>query len=286
MAIAADRGKSIFRKTEKELIRLSSGQQVDAVHGFRTTTRRLQTLLEQLATGGNRKHKKLLKMLNRIRKSAGKVRDVDAQLDALRSLKVPQEPRRKTQLTQSLIEIRARHEKKLRKLLTKHDIREIRKRLRRAALSVRFDSGPDPLALARQMLRTVALPKGPVDEETLHRYRIVVKRARYAAEFAPRTNESTQFLAELKRLQDALGRWHDWLTLTHTALERLGDVNQSSLVAVLYNLTRGKFRHAVAAISSAKTEPPKIEPEHGALETARKPDRKSVAVLRRSGAAA
>jgi CHAD domain-containing protein len=60
-----------------------------AVHGFRPTTRRLETLLAQLVRDGSRKNKKLLKMLNRIRKSAGRVRDVDVQLQALGSLKIP-----------------------------------------------------------------------------------------------------------------------------------------------------------------------------------------------------
>jgi CHAD domain-containing protein len=198
MAISAERGKSIFRKTEKELLRLSSGHRAEAVHGFRTAARRLQTLLEQLVADNNRKHKKLLKILDRIRKSAGKVRDIDVQLEALRILKVPQEPRRKTQLAQTLIELRARHERKLRKLLKKQDIRDIRKRLRRAEESASFDSSLDPLSVARQMLKTIPIPRGPIDEETLHRYRLVVKRARYAAEFAPKSAESTKFMAELK----------------------------------------------------------------------------------------
>ena len=286
MAISAERGKSIFRKTEKELLRLSSGHRADAVHGFRTTTRRMQTLLEQLVADNDRKHKKLLKMLNRIRKSAGKVRDIDAQLEALRSLKVHQEPRRKTQLMQSLIELRAQHERKLRKLLKKQDIRDIRKRLRRAGDSVRLDSSKDPLSVARQMLRTVPVPKGPVDEETLHRYRLVVKSARYAAEFAPKSPETNKFLAELKRMQDALGNWHDWLTLTHTAVERLGDVNQSSLVAVIHNVTRGKFRHAVSAVMAAKTESHAARPNALQLQTPRRSARKDTAIEKRSGAAA
>lgn len=260
MAIAADRCKTIFRRTERELVRLSSGDKAKAVHSFRTTTRRLQTLLEKLANNGTGKHKKLLKMLNRIRKSAGKVRDIDVQLQALRSLKVPQEPRRKTQLIQTLLDLRAQHEKRLRKLLKKEDIREIRKRMRRAAGSLRFDTGPDPLNVAKGMLKSVNLGDA-ADEKTLHHYRIIVKRARYAAEFATKSPEATRFLAELKRLQDALGNWHDWLTLTHTAVERLGDINESSLVAALYNVTRGKFRHAVATVTATRVqEPVKQEP--------------------------
>ncbi|MBZ5685168.1 MAG: CHAD domain-containing protein [Acidobacteriia bacterium] len=286
MAISAERGKSIFRKTEKELVRLSSGRRAEAVHGFRTAARRLQTLLEQLVTDNHRKHKKLLKTLNRIRKSAGKVRDVDVQLEALRSLKVPQEPRRKTQLVQALIEVRAQHEKNLNKLLKKQDIKDVRKRLRRTEGSVIFDSNRDPLLVARQMLDSVTIPQGTVDEETLHRYRLTVKRARYAAEFAPKSAESTRFLAELKRLQDALGSWHDWLTLTHTAMERLGDVSQSSLVAVLHNVTRGKFRHAVSAVTAAKTESHAVQPSGGELRAARKTAGRNAAIERDTGAAA
>ncbi len=285
MAIAPERGKRIFRKTEKELLRLASGRRADAVHSFRTTTRRLQTLLQELVPSHRNNQKKLLKLLNRIRKSAGKVRDIDVQLEALRRLKTAQEPRRKTQLTQDLLELRAQHERKLRKLLTAKDIDDVRKRLRKASDSVQYSDVRDPLAVGKQMLESVVVPRAPVDEETLHRYRMVVKRARYAAEFSPDSPDARQFLAQLKRLQDALGHWHDWLTLTQTAVERLGDVNQSSLVAALTNVTRGKFRSAVAAVSSAQSNRAALPQKLALLESSRKLDTKKPA-LRGSGAAA
>ena len=103
MSITSDRSKLAFQKTERALLKLSSGQGAESVHGFRTSSRRLQMLLEQLLPERERNHKKLLKMLNRIRRRAGKVRDLDVQLAALRSLKVPQEPRRKTRLMRGLI---------------------------------------------------------------------------------------------------------------------------------------------------------------------------------------
>jgi len=84
----------------------------------------------------------------------------------------------------------------------------------------------------------------------LHQYRVAVKRARYAAEFAAKSRAAAQLVAELKRLQDALGNWHDWMTLTQTATEQLGDGDQSSLVAALNNVTRGKLRQAVAALAA------------------------------------
>lgn len=257
MSIARKHGQFVFQKMGRALTNLSSGQDAESIHSFRTTSRRLQTLLEQIVARRDakrdRNQKKLLKMLDRIRKRAGKVRDLDVQLAALRSLKVPQEPRRKTQLIQGLIELRAKHEKRLQKTLNKQTIREIQKRLKRGAKQVRLEAAGDPLSVARTMLAQVVRPAGPVTEDLLHRYRIVVKRARYAAEFAPRSAEAVQFMGQLKQLQDALGNWHDWLTLTQTAAKRLGDVNQSSLVAALHNVTGGKFRQAVAALSTLST---------------------------------
>jgi CHAD domain-containing protein len=250
MAIAMESGKLIFRKTERELSRLRSDQHAEAVHGFRTATRRLEILLEQLLPSEDRNNKKLLKMLQRIRRRAGRVRDLDIQLAALRSLKVPLEPRRKTQLMQRLIELRVQHEKRLCKLLTKKDVREIRRRLKKASKSVRLKAGRDPFEVSREILRSVPVPTGSASDEALHQYRVAVKRARYAAEFAAKSRGAAQLVAELKRLQDALGNWHDWMTLTQTATEQLGDVNQSSLVAALSNLTRGKLRQAVAALAA------------------------------------
>lgn len=250
MLISPERGHSVFQKLERDLRKLASEQHAESVHSFRTTTRRVQTLLTELLPDRDRNQKKLLKELEELRRRAGKVRDLDVQLAALRSLKVPQEPRRKTQLMQQLLELRTKHEKKLRKLLTQEIMRDIRHRLRRADHAVNFKHSRNPLTVARQLLAK-APPDGDLSDDVLHRYRILVKRARYAAEFAPKSAESTQLIAQLKRLQDAIGNWHDWLTLTNTAAGQLGDVHQSPLVAALHNVTGGKFRTATAALEAS-----------------------------------
>ena len=284
MSIAIERSKLVFKKTERALLKLSSGQDAESIHGFRTTSRRLETLLEQVVHDRDRNQKKLLKMLDRIRKRAGKVRDLDVQLAALRSLKVPQEPRRKTQLMQGLIELRAKHEKKLRKMLDRETIHEIHKRLKRKAKEINLEGVRDPLAVSLGMLAEVGRLAGPVNEERLHQYRTVVKRARYAAEFAPQSAEATQFITELKRLQDAVGNWHDWLTLTQSAAKRLGDVNQSSLVAAIHHVTGGKFRQAVAAVSASPTIQSVNKPGPVATDESRKPGTKTSAPVAQAAA--
>ncbi len=249
MSIAPKRSRLVFQKLDQDLVKLSSKPRAENVHRFRTGTRRLQILLGELSPKLDRNQKKLLKLLGRIRKRAGKVRDLDVQLTALRSVKIPQEPRRKTQLVNRLIELRARQEKRLKKAVDEDSVREIRKRLKRAGKNLDPQVSRDPLAIARGMLAGINRGDAPVTEALLHQYRILSKRARYAAEFAEPTREAEQFIAALKRIQDALGDWHDWLTLTQTATEHLGEVRESSLVAELHNVTGAKFRHAVALLS-------------------------------------
>ena len=117
------------------------------------------------------------------------------------------------------------------------------------------------------MLEGINREDAPVTEALLHKYRILSKRARYAAEFAEPSAKAQQFIAGVKRIQDALGDWHDWLTLTQTTSEHLGEVRESPLVAELHNVTGAKFRHAVAVLSPMRAKPVPA-PEHSAQSPA------------------
>jgi CHAD domain-containing protein len=256
MPIDPKRSRIVFQKLEQDLVKLSSKPRAENVHRFRTGTRRLQILLAELSPKLDRNQKKLLKM--------------DVQLAALRALKIPREPRRKTQLVNRLIELRGRQEKKLRKSVEEDTVSETRKRLKRAGKNFKPEASRDPIAVARGMLERINREDALVTEALLHQYRILSKRARYAAEFAETSAEAEKFVAGLKRVQDALGDWHDWLTLTQTAGEHLDEVRESALVAELHNVTGAKFRHAVAVLSQMRAKPV-LAPEHSAQAPARAP---------------
>lgn len=259
MPISLRHCQFLLKKVERDLRKLSSDQGPKSVHSFRTSTRRLQTLVEEILPEQSRNQTKLVKMLMQVRKRAGKVRDVDIQLTMLRSFKMPQEPRRKTQLMHSLIDLRDKQEKKLRKSLTKDAVREARHRLQRSLKDLDVEAARDPLLVAREILSRVAKSDGAASAEVVHQYRILGKLARYAAELAAKSPQADELIAQLKRVQDAVGHWHDWLTLTQTAAGRFGDVHESSLVAALHNVTGAKFRQAVAALPGlqrAVTESP------------------------------
>jgi CHAD domain-containing protein len=57
--------------------------------------------------------------------------------------------------------------------------------------------------------------------ENLHDFRKATKKARYVAESAVDGQTSSVAIA-LKRIQDAIGDWHDWLCLSEEASAALG----------------------------------------------------------------
>jgi CHAD domain-containing protein len=103
------------------------------------------------------------------------------------------------------------------------------------------------------MLARLTRVSGPLREELLHQYRIKSKRIRYVAELAADRPEAQQLVEQLKRMQDALGEWHDLLTLTQTVQKHVGDAGRSALLAELSNITRAKFREAVAVVQETKS---------------------------------
>jgi len=252
MPVDQEHTKSVFQKLNRQLTKLATKPQPKNVHQFRTNTRRLQALLEELAPELGRNEKKLLKLLMRLRRRAGRVRDLDVQIAALRSLKIPQEAARKGELLRTLAEMRAKREKKFIKSVDADTVRQLRKRLKRVARGLQIPNGAEPLALATRIFSRVTQGQSPLTEKILHSYRITGKRVRYVAELAGDVPEAKRMLEILKSMQDALGYWHDWLMLTQSAEELFGDAPDCALISALRNLTRAKFRHAMQVVTNTR----------------------------------
>src|SRR6476661_1976819 len=148
MPVDPQRSRLAFQKLNRHLLKLTTKAAPQSVHKFRTYSRRVETLVGELAPEQSRNDKKLLKLLSRLRKKAGRVRDLDVQITSLRGLKISQEPRRKSQLLRHLSEDRAKKEKKLAANFDKKTVRELRKRLKRAASELQIPPGTEPLSVA------------------------------------------------------------------------------------------------------------------------------------------
>jgi CHAD domain-containing protein len=252
MPLRPEDTRAAFRKLDHQLEKLGRKPAPETVHKFRTSSRRVEVLVSDLAERQTGNDKKLVKLLGRLRKKAGRVRDLDVQSTALRSLKIPQEPGRKSQLMRTLAEERSEREQKLVKSMDKKTVAEVRKRLKRTASTLEFPKNADPLSLARARVNQLQVDEGAISETTLHQFRIVGKRARYIAELADKSAQKAHLIARLNQMQDVIGDWHDWVQLSQRAEKLFGGVQDSPLVAALRNVTRAKFRQAVNTLTETR----------------------------------
>ncbi len=247
LSVSENQSRLVFDRMNRSIGQLSKNLTPEHVHHFRTNSRRAEAVIETLAPESRNK-KKVLKLVGKLRKRAGKVRDIDVQIALLKDLRVPDRQNHRAQLLELLDEAHARQTKKLSKAADSSALRELRKRLRREREAMMLD-GVDPLRLAVSVLPRVG--QSPLTEKTLHGFRVGVKHARYLAELAGDSPAAKTFVDELKRAQDAAGEWHDALKLKERAEKRFGSASESALVSVLQNISRARFRSASQTLTSA-----------------------------------
>ncbi len=251
MALDHDGLAQTFKKLDRQLANLRRKPQANHIHQFRTAARRVEAVLTEVVADADRRHRKVVKLVSKLRRRAGRVRDLDVQIAALRSLKLSEQSGLKIKILQTLSGMRAKRERRFLEILDKETVRELRRRLKQ--VQERFpECLPDPWALTQSKLAAFAAHEGPVNEKLLHRYRIEGKKIRYVAELAADQPKAQDTIAELKRMQDALGEWHDWLTLNTTVSKLLPDNINSPLLAAIRNITRAKYWVAIQAVSTAK----------------------------------
>jgi CHAD domain-containing protein len=230
--------------------------QPKAVHQFRTISRRVETMLEALTSEPGRNQQKLIKSLAKLRKRAGRVRNIDVQTALLRGLKMEADSRSKQRVLQGLSELRSKREKRLSDALGKGSLREIRRRLRKAVEALPAGDAPasayDPARAALQEFARFASGSAALNQETLHGYRLRTKHARYVAELAGGDERAQRVVSELKRMQDGIGEWHDWLQLTDRAEKLLANGRDVPLLSALKNVTRAKYRHALSVCEDSR----------------------------------
>jgi len=81
-----------------------------------------------------------------------------------------------------------------------------------------------PGVVALDSFARLAMEMQHLDAGNLHDFRKGAKKARYVAELAAQGDAQAQQVgASLKKLQDEIGNWHDWLVLAEEARTALGD---------------------------------------------------------------
>ena len=258
------RTESLFKKLKRLPKKISAKPDAENVHELRTTIRRVETLLEVTSNGSGRKERKLRKHMDRVRRRAGRVRDIDVQIEALEGLKVDAARDEKLRVIQALRQSRAKREAKLIKVLEEEVDSGMAKHLAKAADRLAEDghgprpvisaAKPDPKAVvthALEAFRDAVERHGTLTEQNLHPFRLACKHVRYIAEMAGEDPEAERIIKQLKKVQDAVGEWHDWVTLSATAVKVLGR-DSSPLISAIRTNSRSKFLNAVRIADETK----------------------------------
>lgn len=240
----------------------------DAVHRLRTGSRRLQAMLEaKLRENGtfalDQPVRAWLKQLKQVRQSAGAVRDLDVQSKLLeRWLGKRAAPGSDAHTLDKQAEILDGRLKSERKHLARGMQKQIRKRQQGLAKGqaevlaaigsvtrdkVRATRSADAVALEQFVRAVDAMPL--LDAENLHEFRKATKKARYIAESAAKGEDYSSVAKALKRVQDTIGEWHDWLCLWEEARTALGKDG----LDLISSLEREVERHFAAAIKTTQT---------------------------------
>ncbi len=242
-----------------------------AVHKVRTEARRVEAQLELLSLlkklpSHRSEATRALRLLKKIRRAAGRVRDLDVQRKLLKIhvLEKPEDrvvediAQQETPLVScELVELR-----QIRKRRRKRAARRLLKLLdkRQKKLTAAFDAlltalepvqnlqlpAAELLRLIDQRFRgTHALIIRHPSSEHLHSIRKAARVARYQAEIAPDSAAATRAAQRYEALQVAGGHWHDTLSLAADAATELGD---SHATAITFGQLRDQYLTAYRSL--------------------------------------
>jgi CHAD domain-containing protein len=233
-----------------------------AVHRLRTTTRRLEALLnivKRRRNGGRElglRIDKALQALRPVRRAAGPVRDMDVQrglLDGLlktagAAMLVAERGGLKEEgekLQAKLKKSRKGAATELSAVIGDVDVKDL-ERISLLQTDISKVKWMSLLKDAQAVERRGARRLHAADPESLHAYRKSSKSARYLAEMEEGSAPAEQFAKRMKGVLDAIGSWHDWMLLTQLAKKTVG--KSSGLAKAVKKEREGALRRAVGAV--------------------------------------
>lgn len=252
---------SRIQKLRKSLKGLPQNPTVEEVHDLRTRTRRVESLLQALELDSSRNEKRLLAGLKKVRSRAGDVRDMDVLMGNVIGLGSSQESDCVIRLANHLGAQRHRDAIRLHRSVQKQGP-DLRRGLKQSERKVEraldaFNAKPDlnqknsskedaplhAMAVALRLSRELAaVPRlGP---NNLHAFRIEAKRLRYVLQLADTHGQESEFLDQLKRVQDVIGEWHDWVEL-HTIAADLLQHDRCKIITEINQVEKDKLQEAL-----------------------------------------
>ena len=256
MALEQNELREPIRKLRKRLKRLSEDPGGEEVHKLRTLARRLEAIVAALQLERKHAGRRLLKRLAPIRKAAGQVRDMDVLSAKALSLPRTEEDdlvrliehlgQKRVKTAGALFKKVAKERKELR-----NELREclgmVKRIMEKRGSSAGQEEGSSPGTAAAVAMGYIAELSGwpPLEEATIHSFRIKVKTLHYTLQLAGKTDEP--FVKALGELKDVIGDWHDWRELRELAREVLKQADKSALLRAIEQRDATKLKQAIAS---------------------------------------
>jgi CHAD domain-containing protein len=263
MALDAERAAKPIRKLRKLLKKMPAEPSADDVHDFRTSSRRIEATIHSLSLDSGRNGKRVGKQISKLRKCAGKVRDMDVLTDYLSSVsRHREETRCHVRLLEHLGAQRLKYARKLARAI-RQCAPELNKRLKRTArqmdklLPSNGKKNPaqngvsaEVTASALNLLTTLARP-ARLGKKNLHPYRLQLKELRNVLQMAEKSDRK-EFVRQLGEAKDAIGEWHDWEELVAIAKTVLDHGANCTLQHGLRNIANTKYQNAITVTENMR----------------------------------
>lgn len=218
------------------------------VHQLRTRSRRLEAAIRALKLDEQPHAHRLLKTVARLRKKAGRVRDLDVLVGLAAKLALPGQDEL---LVQFIEHIGAKRRKAAGKLHTSvnHRIKSARRQLKQCRSLFKSEGA----AFARQQANASSAASSLSAElaswprlglSNLHAYRIKVKELRYTLELIQ--GADTELTSALSELTDVIGDWHDWTELQAMASKFFAGKQRVDLLHTIRATVSAKLRSALS----------------------------------------
>jgi len=232
MALDAKRIQKQARKLRKLLKKMPRVPAPEEIHRFRTNARRFETVLETFELDTAKNGRKLANDVAKLRKRAGKVRDLDVLTAYASGIDHDSSEREcSVRLLEHLGAHRAKQARKFHQLRKRHSSR-VGKGLKHTGQKIEKILPPKgdgrrngeliSAAVAGSALTLLSELREPshLRKSNLHEYRLKIKELRNLLQMAKDGN-SQAFVRRLGEVKDAIGEWRDWEVLAATAHDTL-----------------------------------------------------------------
>ena len=271
MSFDINRIQKSARKVSQFLRKNAKSPSANAVHDLRTSSRSLESTFTTLGLDSKKDVRRLLRDLGKIRKRAGKVRDMDVLTEDALTLKPGDEKHCFVQLLKHLGARRNKYAKKLRREIEletpqlRRSLERNSKRLEKVLKEAKDNPRDSSAAITTKatIVKLYAQLKTParLTRTNLHPYRLKVKELRNVLQWAEQPGD-TKFLEKLGEVKDAIGEWHDWEELVSIASQLLDHGEECRLIRKLKSTSDSKYEHALALTADLRKHHLNLNGEH------------------------